>query len=76
MNIHKPGSFDPWALSLESYLACTNHILYANQIAISKESYDALPAEYQQALEQSVAQQTAPQPEAPEQAGEEPGLQM
>ncbi len=59
MNIHKPGSFDPWALSLESYLACTNHILYANQIAISKESYDALPAEYQQALEQAVSEAIA-----------------
>lgn len=41
---------------VQKYLACTNHILYANQIAISKESYDELPPEYQQALEQAVAE--------------------
>lgn len=41
---------------VQKYLACTNHILYANQIAISKESYEKLPAEYQQALEQAVAE--------------------
>lgn len=44
---------------VQKYLACTNHILYANQIAISKESYDKLPAEYQQALEQAVSQAIA-----------------
>ena len=44
---------------VQDYLACTNHILYANQIAISKESYDALPAEYQQALEQAVSEAIA-----------------
>lgn len=41
---------------VQKYLACTNHILYANQIAISKESYEKLPAEYQQALERAVSE--------------------
>lgn len=44
---------------VQSYLACTNHILYANQIAISKASYDKLPAEYQQVLEQAIAEALA-----------------
>lgn len=37
----------------------SNHILYANQIAISKASFDALPAEYQAALEQAVSEALA-----------------
>ena len=41
-----------------------------------EQLHNVVLSAYQQALEQSVAQQTAPQPEAPEQAGEEPGLQM
>ena len=41
-----------------------------------EQLHNVVLSSYQQALEQSVAQQTAPQPEAPEQAGEEPGLQM
>lgn len=44
---------------VQKYLVCTNHILYANQIAISKASYDALPGEYRQALEQAVAEALA-----------------
>lgn len=44
---------------VQKYLVCTNHILYANQIAISKASFDALPGEYQQALEQAVAEALA-----------------
>lgn len=42
-----------------------------------EQLHNAVLSAYQQALEQSVAQQTgAPQTEAPEQAGEQPGLQM
>lgn len=44
---------------VQKYLACTNHILYANQIAISKASFDELPAEYQEALSQAVAEALA-----------------
>lgn len=41
---------------VQSVLACTNHILYANQIAISKEAYDALDPAYQAALDQAVTE--------------------
>lgn len=41
---------------VQSVLACTNHILYANQIAISKEAYDELDPAYQAALAQAVAE--------------------
>lgn len=40
---------------VQKYLACTNHILYCNQICISKEAWDALDPAYQAALEQAVA---------------------
>lgn len=39
---------------VQKYLACTNHILYANQILINSESFNGLPSEYQAALEQAV----------------------
>ena len=40
---------------VQKYLACTNHILYCNQICISKDAWDALDPAYQEALEQAVA---------------------
>lgn len=39
---------------VQKYLADTNHILYANQIAINKKAYDALDPAYQKALNQAV----------------------
>lgn len=39
---------------VQSYLACTNHILYANQLSISKSSWDALDPAYQEALDLAV----------------------
>lgn len=41
---------------VQKYLACTNHILYANQIAINKKAYDALDPAYQKALNQAVTE--------------------
>ncbi len=43
---------------VQKYLACTNHILYANQICISAETYAALSPEHRAALEQAVAEAT------------------
>jgi len=40
---------------VQEYLACTNHILYANQICINKEAYNDLPDAYKAALEEAVA---------------------
>lgn len=40
---------------VQKYLACTNHILYANQILINSDSYNRLAPEYRAALEQAVA---------------------
>ena len=40
---------------VQEYLACTNHILYCNQICINAEAYDALDPAYQDALNQAVA---------------------
>ena len=40
---------------VQKYLALTNHILYCNQICISKDAYDALDPAYQAALDQAVA---------------------
>lgn len=42
--------------TVQDYLACTNHILYANQMAISLKVWQSLDPLYQQALEQAVAQ--------------------
>ena len=39
---------------VQKYLACTNHILYCNQICISKEAWESLDPAYQAALEQAV----------------------
>ena len=41
---------------VQKYLACTNHILYCNQICINQEAYDALDPAYQAALDQAVAE--------------------
>ncbi|MBQ0058986.1 MAG: TRAP transporter substrate-binding protein [Lachnospiraceae bacterium] len=41
---------------VQSVLACTNHILYANQISINNDSYEALDPAYQAALDQAVAE--------------------
>lgn len=41
---------------VQKYLACTNHILYCNQICINQEAYDALDPAYQEALDQAVAE--------------------
>ena len=40
---------------VQQYLALTNHILYCNQICISKAGYEALDPAYQAALDQAVA---------------------
>lgn len=44
---------------VQKYLACTNHILYANQICINKEAYEKLPEAYQAALDQAVSEALA-----------------
>lgn len=44
---------------VQEYLACTNHILYANQISINKDAYEALDPAYQAALDQAVAEALA-----------------
>lgn len=44
---------------VQEYLACTNHILYCNQICISKEAYEELDPAYQAALDQAVAEAIA-----------------
>ena len=44
---------------VQSVLACTNHILYANQMAINKDAYEALDPAYQDALNQAVAEALA-----------------
>lgn len=40
---------------VQKYLACTNHILYCNQICMSKEAQESLDPAYQDAIEQAVA---------------------
>lgn len=40
---------------VQEYLACTNHILYCNQICINAEAYADLAPAYQDALNQAVA---------------------
>lgn len=44
---------------VQKYLACTNHILYANQILINKDTYNSLDPAYQAALDQAVAEALA-----------------
>lgn len=41
---------------VQDYLACTNHILYCNQICINSKIYDSLSDEHKAALEQAVAE--------------------
>ena len=43
---------------VQQYLACTNHILYCNQICMSKEAWESLDPAYQAAIEQAVAEAT------------------
>ncbi len=44
---------------VQKYLACTNHILYANQISINKDKFESLDPAYQAALEQAVSEAIA-----------------
>ena len=44
---------------VQEYLACTNHILYCNQICINAEAYADLAPAYQEALDQAVAEAIA-----------------
>lgn len=44
---------------VQKYLACTNHILYCNQICMSKEAWEELDPLYQAAIEQAVADAVA-----------------
>ena len=41
---------------VQKYLACTNHILYCNQICMSKIAWDELDPAYQAALTQAVTE--------------------
>lgn len=41
---------------VQKYLACTNHILYCNQICINSKIYNELSDEHKAALEQAVAE--------------------
>ncbi len=56
-----PGS-TPYGESLQEvqeYLACTNHVLYCNQICINKEVWDSLDPAYQAAVEQAASEAVA-----------------
>lgn len=44
---------------VQKYLACTNHILYCNQICINREAYEELDPAYQTALDQAVEEAIA-----------------
>lgn len=44
---------------VQKVLACTNHILYANQMTINKAAYDGLDPAYQAALNQAVSEAMA-----------------
>lgn len=44
---------------VQKVLACTNHILYANQMILNKDAYDSLDPAYREALDQAVAQAMA-----------------
>ena len=43
---------------VQKYLACTNHILYLNQICMNKASFDALSPAFRDALETAVREAT------------------
>ena len=44
---------------VQDYLACTNHILYLNQLSMNKDTWDSLDPLYQAALEQAVSEAIA-----------------
>ena len=41
---------------VQKYLACTNHILYCNQFALNKDSWDNLDPAYQEVLVQAIGE--------------------
>lgn len=41
---------------VQKYLACTNHILYCNQVCMNEEAWQSLDPAYQEALTQAVAE--------------------
>ena len=44
---------------VQDYLACTNHILYCNQICMNKKLYDALSPEHKAVLDKAVSEALA-----------------
>lgn len=44
---------------VQKYLACTNHILYCNQVCMNEEAWEGLDPAYQEALTQAVAEAIA-----------------
>jgi tripartite ATP-independent transporter DctP family solute receptor len=44
---------------VQKFLACTNHILYCNQICMNKKLYDALSPEHKAVLDKAVAEALA-----------------
>lgn len=44
---------------VQRYLACTNHILYCNQVCMNEEAWQSLDPAYQEALTQAVAEAIA-----------------
>ncbi|MBQ7544979.1 MAG: TRAP transporter substrate-binding protein [Synergistaceae bacterium] len=44
---------------VQNYLACTNHILYCNQICMNKKLYDALSPEHKAVLDKAVSEALA-----------------
>lgn len=44
---------------VQKYLACTDHMLYCNQICINKETWDSLDPAYQAAIEQAASEAIA-----------------
>ncbi|MBQ7170276.1 MAG: TRAP transporter substrate-binding protein [Synergistaceae bacterium] len=44
---------------VQNYLACTNHILYCNQICMNKKLYDALSAEHKAVLDKAISESLA-----------------
>ena len=44
---------------VQKYLSCTNHILYLNEIIISKDNFEKLDPAYQEALQQAVSEAAA-----------------
>ncbi len=44
---------------VQQYLACTDHLLYCNQICMSREAWDSLDPAYQAAIEQAAAEAIA-----------------